>query len=39
MGNLHLLWGIHEEHHKHIQEQHNTNSIQDHQQYIQPLGI
>jgi len=38
-GNLHLLWGIHEERHKRIQEQHNKNNIQDHKQYIQTIGI
>ena len=38
-GNLHLLWGIHEERHKRIQEQHNKNNIQDNKQYIQTIGI
>ena len=39
MGNLHLLWGIYEGHYKLIQEQHNKNSIQDHQQHIQLTSI
>ena len=39
MGKLHLLWGIYEEHYKHIQEKHNKNSMQDQQQYIQITNI
>ena len=37
MDNLHLLWGIHVENQKYIQEQHNKIIIQDHQQNIQTI--